>query len=385
MAAADRFVVLLCPEAYGAHGGVQAYTRRLAEILSDFGDRFGYGLNCVSYLDSSFDPAKHARQVRYRSFLGSGGSKIRFIKNAEAGCMKGNGQIAVVAHIGQAPVAWALKAQGLIRGYVLVLHGIEAWHRVSWFRRLASAGADRIVATTRFTAERFCSSNGISQQQLSVIPLSLPESDIPVPNTFDTGGPGLRVLSVGRITAADNYKGFDTLIDAVHALRIRGVAVALDIVGTGDDVGRLVSQTDRLGLSDAVHFAGAVPDDELHRRFQECDVFALPSRAEGYGIVFLEAMRHGKPCIGGRHGGTPELLSDGVNGFLVEHGNVGELAERLAFLAECRDARAQMGRRAFDKVRAQHLYPRMKERWCDLLAELTEGEHVRNCRVDSAA
>ena len=376
---------MLCPEAYAARGGVQAYSRRIAEILCDFGDRFGYGLKCVSYLDSAYDPLQHVRPVRYTHCVGSCGRKLGFVKTAVAGCMHDTRQTAVVTHIGQAPVAWALKTHGLIRGYVLVLHGLEAWCKLGSLRRRAAAGADRIVATTAYTAERFRSLNTIAERKLAIIPLSLPESDIEAPDAQDSGGSNFSILSAGRITTTDNYKGYDTLIDAVHVLRTRGLSATLDIVGSGDDVPRLIRRAENLGVSDAVKFPGAVSDSDLHRRFRECNVFALPSRAEGYGIVFLEAMRYGKPCIGGRHGGTPELINDGVDGYLVEHGNTAELANRLTILLERQDLRAEMGRRAFEKVRARHLYSRMRQQWFDLLSEITEDQNVRNCRCHNAA
>jgi phenylalanine-4-hydroxylase len=62
--------------------------------------------------------------------------------------------------------------------------------------------------------------------------------------------------------------------------------------------------------------------------YDACELFALPSGGEGFGLVFLEAMSHGKPVIGGAHGGTPETIEEGISGYLVQHGDVAQLALR---------------------------------------------------------
>jgi phosphatidylinositol alpha-1,6-mannosyltransferase len=76
--------------------------------------------------------------------------------------------------------------------------------------------------------------------------------------------------------------------------------------------------TAELGLGDRVRFAGGLHDLERDRELSSCDVFALPSSSEGFGIVYLEAMAHGKPCLAARAGGAPEAVLDGETGILVE-------------------------------------------------------------------
>jgi glycosyltransferase involved in cell wall biosynthesis len=71
----------------------------------------------------------------------------------------------------------------------------------------------------------------------------------------------------------------------------------------------------------------------------------MPSKKEGFGIVFLEAMRSGKPCIGGNHGGTPDVIEHGKSGFLVEYGNIDELANQIRVLADDPALRQTMGER----------------------------------------
>jgi len=73
----------------------------------------------------------------------------------------------------------------------------------------------------------------------------------------------------------------------------------LNLVGTGDDQPRLEAVASALGVEDRVTFWGVLDDARLGAAYADCDVFVMPSKEEGFGIVFLEAMLRGKPCIGG--------------------------------------------------------------------------------------
>jgi glycosyltransferase involved in cell wall biosynthesis len=152
-----------------------------------------------------------------------------------------------------------------------------------------------------------------------------------------------------------------------------GAEVRLHIVGAGDDMPRLQSHARSLGLDGCgVRFLGAVSDGELRQELAGCDVFALPSKGEGFGIVYLEAMAMARPCIAGNHGGPPEIIDDGTDGYLVEHGDVDQLASRLVTLYREPDLRREMGARAAVKVRQRYLFSQMRDAWFRLLDETSE-------------
>lgn len=77
-----------------------------------------------------------------------------------------------------------------------------------------------------------------------------------------------------------------------------------------------------------MEFAGYIGDSELHGEFSRCRLFALPSQKEGFGLVYLEAMAHGRPCLGARSGGVPEVITADT-GTLVEYGDVPGLAAAI--------------------------------------------------------
>jgi len=137
------------------------------------------------------------------------------------------------------------------------------------------------------------------------------------------------ILTVGRLSAAERYKGHDRIIRALPAvLRHVPDAVYL-IVGSGNDQPRLDGLARQAGLVDRVVFAGQVADSDLPAVFALADAFAMPSTGEGFGIVFLEAAAAGLPVIGGNCDGSLDALADGVIGRPVDPDSGSEIAAAL--------------------------------------------------------
>lgn len=143
---------------------------------------------------------------------------------------------------------------------------------------------------------------------------------------------------VGRMTAV---KRADDLLRAFRLLRDRGVDACLCMVGDGPDreaVERLASE---LGVVRDCLFPGY--QEGVGPFFAAFDVFVLPSGNEGTPVTAIEALASGCPVVATRVGGVPDVVRDGVDGFLVAPGAVDELADRLAALAADPSARRAMG------------------------------------------
>lgn len=358
--------ILLAPELFARRGGVQAYMRQIWAIARERVAETSQHVVCCTLNDPSDASGRTSHPGAV--IRGFAGKKTAFALGVARIAFRNPGSVAIVGHLGLAPVAHTLKRLGLLRSYVLVLHGIEAWQQVALGHRLAAGYADRIVATTEFTATVFARSNRIPPNPMRVIPLALAEHSIshPAPDK----SVGFTILSVGRLSASERYKGVDTLIEAVAKLRSCGTYARLVVVGTGDDVPRLKTLTETHDLWDRVVFVGEVDDATLGEYYRTCTIFALPSRGEGFGIVFLEAMRYGKPCIGAREGGIPEVVRDGLDGYLVEYGDAAAIAERVQFLIDHPTRIHELGANAFKRVESEFLYPTMRDRWLDLLDEI---------------
>jgi glycosyltransferase involved in cell wall biosynthesis len=155
------------------------------------------------------------------------------------------------------------------------------------------------------------------------------------------GGSGrLDVLFVGRLVAD---KGPQLALEAVHLARAQGRDARLTLVGDGPERNRLERRASELGLGDVVSFEGSVGQDRIRDYYSECDVFCLPSFAEGVPIVLMEAMAMRRPVVTTTVMGIPELVEDGENGLLVRPGRVDELADAMIRLADEPDLRVRLG------------------------------------------
>jgi glycosyltransferase involved in cell wall biosynthesis len=157
----------------------------------------------------------------------------------------------------------------------------------------------------------------------------------------------LVILSVGNLIP---IKGHELLIRALASFVPEFPALKLEIIGDGPELSRLQSLAGQLEVSDRIRFRGRQPRREVAAAMRRCTVFALPSRYEGLGCVYLEAMSSGKPVIGCREQGIAEIIRHGSNGFLVGPGNEKELTLALGMLLRDANLRRNLGAAARDTI-----------------------------------
>ena len=258
--------------------------------------------------------------------------------------------LVITTHVNFSPIAKILRQ---LRGipYLAVGHGIEVW---TLRNRSAGPGlraANGLVAVSEFTRNRMAEVLKIEPGRIEILPNSFEESRFnlaPKPQ-FLLDRYGLRsdqpvVLSVGRLAQEDRYKGYDQILRALPEVRTEIPNVRYILGGAGPDRSRLEALIDELGIKASVTFAGYVSDDELCAHYNLCDLFAMPSKGEGFGIVFLEAMACGKPVLAGNKDGSVDALRNGELGVLVDPDNLQELSAAIvAVLAEVERRKAKGG------------------------------------------
>jgi phosphatidylinositol alpha-1,6-mannosyltransferase len=217
---------------------------------------------------------------------------------------------AVVARLLRAPL-WAQA------------HGIEAWEARGAAYRRGLAGAALITAVSRYTRNKLLAWADVPPHRVRVLPNTVAAGYRPRTGQADLvtrhGLAGRRViLTVGRLSASERYKGHDRLIAAMPGILAKVPGAAYLIVGSGDDRPRLEQLARESGIADCVVFAGQVSDAELPDYFALADVFAMPSTGEGFGIVFLEAAAAGLPVVSGNRDGSLDALAEGRIGRLVD-------------------------------------------------------------------
>ncbi len=238
--------------------------------------------------------------------------------------------------------------------YVVTVHGLDAFSTQQvggrageWCRRISQRvyrSSRRVICISEHVREQVLEGTGPSCRT-SVVYNGVD------PGLFSPGSESKEsdpvVLSVGNLIP---IKGHDVLIRAVASIAADFPRLSLDVIGQGPELSRLRELTNQLRLGERVRFLGSQSRQQVAEAMRRCTLFALPSRYEGLGCVYLEAMSTGKPAIGCRGQGIAEIIQHGINGFLVGPDNERELALALAMLLRDQPRRRNLGAAARDTV-----------------------------------
>jgi glycosyltransferase involved in cell wall biosynthesis len=190
--------------------------------------------------------------------------------------------------------------------------------------------------------------------------------------------PGRRLLFVGRLAAV---KGLPILLDTLALLRAERPDVLLTIAGDGPDRAMLEVQAQSLHIESNVKFLGYQSQAQVRALMQNTDVFVMASFAEGVPVVLMEAMAAGVPVVATRIAGVPELVEDGISGFLVPPGDSQALAERIGALLDDPALRQRFGRAGRAEVQAEFNISTEARRLCRILTHAIDG-HVEAIRPE---
>ncbi|HUF47142.1 MAG TPA: glycosyltransferase family 4 protein [Vicinamibacterales bacterium] len=295
--------------------------------------------------------------------------KVSFGCSVNARQMVRRARWILFAHLGLARVdRWVPR--GLRAPYAVFLHGVEAWQPLSSADRDLLAGARLRIANSQFTARRAAEANpGIGP--VEVCPLAFGSG------AETSGGPrGERrmVLVVGRMAAGERYKGHDELITAWPAVLRQEPEAELVFAGDGDDRLRLEALARATPGGARIRFAGFVSRAALEELYAEAAVFAMPSRNEGFGLVYLEAMAHRLPCVGSIHDAAGEVVLDGETGLLVDAGHPQALAHAITTLLGDPALRRRMGDAGHARWRRLFTFAHFQSRMTSLLDAAFEAE-----------
>lgn len=308
-------------------GGAAHLGRVIGRTLRRHAARRGFAFRGLHLPASDGHPALDG----YASF---GGSRALLAAAVATLQLPGRGgrRLIVFDHPGPSRIqGWLPKP--LRARYAVWILGIDVWRELPRDLSRSLAGADRVIAISRTTAERARPFLPAGCRIEVVHPGIEGEGSAGVVDAeaLERAGSGF-VLTVGRMSTSERYKGQDELVAAWARVVAAAPSARLVLVGDGDDRDRLEALAASSSAAASIVFVGAASAATLSELYRRAALFALPSRDEGFGLVFVEAMAAGLPCVA-RAGGAPtEIVVDGETGRLLAADDATALANTLVEL-----------------------------------------------------
>jgi glycosyltransferase involved in cell wall biosynthesis len=260
--------------------------------------------------------------------------------------------------------------------YVVSVHGLDAFSTMQvkgwagkWCYRITQRvykASRRVVCISEHVREEVLAGMGRSCRTSVVYNGVDPELFHPgedAPSNSQT------VLSVGNLIPV---KGHELLIRAAASLAPEFPLLRWEMIGDGPERSRLEALAKHIHVADRVRFLGRQSRKQVAEAMQRCTLFVLPSRYEGLGCVYLEAMATGKPAIGCRGQGIAEIIQHGSNGLLVGPNNEQELTLAVAMVLRDANWRRNLGRAAQDTILENLTLARQAEQLARIYRECSE-------------
>lgn len=355
-------------------GGIGVVNRHLLQVLGDIHEKAGLRIVVLSFLEFNADrPQSLPAGIIFRGF---NGNKFRFA--AELFRQLLARPVFVFDHVTLVKPLLPFLPIRMART-VIFAHGSESWKRIRPINRWLFSHATLVLTNSHFTLkkmrERIPRFNGVAcplglapEFPLNNVPPVASANSLSFENVNSRQselGPCVCLL-VGRMHPRERKKGHYELL-AVWPEIVREFPNAqLVFAGSGDDRENIARVARDTGVGDSVLIPGELPHETLTNLYASCYAFTMPSRQEGFGLVFLEAMNFAKPCLGCRDDGAEDVIVHEETGLLVSNPiRQNELASALKQLLANSERTREMGRRGFARLHetftAAHFRQRLRD------------------------
>jgi len=329
-------IVLLTLQTFSTTGGIQKMTRTLAHSLNTLSDRNGWEFELWSLYDADQDLMP--QYLPANKFHGFQKNNIRFILGVIFSKKKPD--IVILSHINLAIIGLILRIMKPRCKIWLVAHGIEVWRPLTLVKRLCLKSCDKIISVSNFTKQQMITRHGSNPERCVVLNNAI-DPFMRLPSTFKKPDRLLKkhrinqenqtIFTLTRLASTEQYKGHDQVIKVISRLKYRFPGIRYILAGQYDHreeirIQKLISECN---VDEEVILTSFLAENELADYFLLADMFVLPSKKEGFGIVFVEAMACGLPVICGNVDGSVDAIRDGQLGRAVNPDDLEELEEAI--------------------------------------------------------
>lgn len=332
-------VLFLTLKVFGFTGGIEKVCRTICRSLYDLSQED----LVVSTVHCMYDKAynRDSRYLRKQQYVAFDGNRKYFVIKS---LLKGiQSDVVILSHINLLSIGYLIKRFSPKTKVYLIAHGIEIWRKLPDTKLKALNRLDKIFAVSHYTKEKIKSEHKIVDDKIEVLnncldPFYYFPSDFTKPQSllkrYNLTRDHTILISLSRLSSSEKYKGYDNVIKILPQLIQKDPNVVFLLAGKADEEeqARLEKLIADYKIGNHIKLIGFVDEAEISDHFLLSDIFVMPSKKEGFGIVFIEAMASGLKVVAGNKDGSVDALNNGKLGKLVDPDNLKEVETVLSEL-----------------------------------------------------
>lgn len=312
-------------------------TRTMAYALQQIAKKNHWRFSLLSGYDHDNDVDTH--YLREANFKGFNKNRSLFVLKAVS---KGlHSDIIILSHINLAPIGWFIKLIRPKSEVWIVAHGIEIWRPLTWFKKNLLSCCDKIMCVSAFTRQKTISLHGVDPAKCMVMnnaldpyikpPLNFIKPDYLL-QRYHLNSENKIIFTLTRLASTEQYKGYEQVIRVIGMLKAKLPGIRYILSGKYDteEGERINGLIKKYAVEEQVIVTGFIKETELEDHFLLADLFVLPSKKEGFGIVFIEALACGLPVICGDGDGSIDAIRNGELGTAINVDDIDELKHAIS-------------------------------------------------------
>lgn len=334
-------VLFLTLKTFGFTGGIEKVCRILCRVFYDLSEEKIVEPSVYSMYDRNSE--RDSRYLSKSQFTGFNFNRKYFVLKALIKGLKSD--VIVLSHIHLLNVGYLIKKLQPKKRVYLLAHGIEIWRSLPEAKVNVLKSLDKIICVSHFTASKIHRIHGVPESQLEVLnncldPFYYISKNFDKPkfllDRYNLNEGNIILFSLSRLSSSEKYKGYDHNIELLPALLVKHPNLIYLLGGKWDDIEkrRLDELVKKYQLAERIRIIGFVDEAEVTDHFLLSDIFIMPSKKEGFGIVFIEAIASGLQVIAGNKDGSVDALRNGQLGGLVDPDNLTDIQEKIQFFLD---------------------------------------------------
>ena len=329
-----KSVLFINLAAFSLTGGIEKFNKCFLKALWKLSQENDWKVASYSLYDSSSEE-KYFPEKKYKGF---NQKKIAFVLQSVLQARKYD-QV-IFGHINLAIAGLLIKFIFPSKKLILITHGIEVWKPLKGIQKLFINKVDEILTASNFTKNKLCTIQKINPDKISLfyntidpyftIPKSF-DKPVSLQKRYQVNENDFVLFTLTRLSGTEKYKGYDIVVNCLPELLKTIPSIKYIIGGKYDKVEkqRMDDLIKKLHLENIVQIAGFLKDEEICDHYQLANIFIMPSKGEGFGIVFIEAAICGSQIIAGNLDGSVDALQNGKLGILVNPSSEKEISEAI--------------------------------------------------------